>query len=454
MEWLTDPTTWLGLVTLILLEIVLGIDNLVFIAILSDKLPSGDRDAARRLGLGLALLIRLALLAGVFWLTTLNRPLFSAFGHSFSDRDLILLAGGLFLLLKATVEIHNRLELEAVEQRGAVMRTGFGAAVAQIVVLDAVFSLDSILTAVGMTNQLAIMMAAVVVAMTLMLLASKLLTEFVNAHPPLIILCLGFLLMIGLSLVADSFGFHIPKGYLYAAIGFSVLIESFNQIALRNRRRRLVRSPRRQRVVEAVLRLLSGVPPAMPVASGAESESLLTDKEPSDVFAPAEKQMVRGVLDLTERTIGSIMTPRCEVLWVDLDEAQETILATIKNTPHTQFPVGQGSIDHIIGVARKQDLLDLGLAGRAIDVRLATQASVSIYQATSILNTLELFKNTPVHMALVVDEYGNLQGVVTQTDLLEAIAGDLPDPQGANDPECAHRDDGSFVCEGSMPVYE
>ena len=122
MEWLTDPTTWLGLVTLILLEIVLGIDNQVFIAILSDKLPSGDRDAARRLGLGLALLIRLALLAGVFWLTTLTRPLFSAFGHSFSDRDLILLAGGLFLLLKATVEIHDRLELEAEEQHGAVIR--------------------------------------------------------------------------------------------------------------------------------------------------------------------------------------------------------------------------------------------------------------------------------------------------------------------------------------------
>ena len=279
--------------------------------------------------------------------------------------------------------------------------------------LDAVFSLDSILTAVGMTNQLVIMMAAVVVAIALMLLASKLLTEFVNAHPPLIILCLGFLLMIGLSLVADSFGFHIPKGYLYAAIGFSVLIESFNQIALRNRRRRLARSPRRQRVVEAVLRLLSAVPPAMPVASGAEAESLLTDKEPSDVFAPAEKQLVRGVLDLADRTVGSIMTPRREVLWVDLDESQETILATIKNTPHAQFPVGQGSIDHIIGVARKQDILDLSLAGRAIDVRLATQAPVIIYEATSILNTLELFKNTPVHMALVVDEYGNLQGVVT-----------------------------------------
>jgi CBS domain containing-hemolysin-like protein len=454
MEWLTDPTTWLGLATLILLEIVLGIDNLVFIAILSDKLPSGHRDAARRLGLGLALLIRLALLVGVFWLTTLTRPLFLAFGHSFSERDLILLAGGLFLLLKATVEIHDRLELESVEQRGAVVRAGFAAAVAQIVVLDAVFSVDSILTAVGMTNQLAVMMAAVVVAMVLMLLASKPLTEFVNAHPPLIILCLGFLLMIGLSLVADSVGFHIPKGYLYAAIGFSVLIESFNQIALRNRRRRLAQSPRRQRVAEAVLRLLSGVPPAVPVMSGVEAESLLADKDASDVFAPAEKQMVRGVLDLADRTVGSIMTPRREVLWVDLDDSQDTILATIKNSPHAQFLVGQGSIDRVIGVARKQDLLDLSLAGGAIDVRVAARPPVTIYEATSILNTLELFKCTPVHMALVVDEYGNLQGIVTQTDLLEAIAGDLPDPQGINDPECIHRDDGSFVCKGSMSVYD
>jgi predicted tellurium resistance membrane protein TerC/CBS domain-containing protein len=429
MEWLTDPTTWLGLATLILLEIVLGIDNLVFLAILSDKVPSNRRNAARQLGLGLALLIRLALLAGVFWLTTLTRPLFSTFGHGFSGRDLILLAGGLFLLLKATVEIHERLELAPLEHRGAMVRAGFGAVVAQIVVLDAVFSVDSILTAVGMTNQLAVMMTAVAIAMALMLLASKPLTEFVNAHPPLIILCLGFLLMIGLSLVADSVGFHIPKGYLYAAIGFSVLIESFNQIALQNRRRWLAQIPRRQRVAEAVLHLLSGVPTVTPITSDGKVESLRTDVDGDDVFAPAEKQMVRGVLDLADRTVGSIMTPRRDVLWVDLDDSQDTILAAIRNSPHAQFLVGQGSIDHVIGVARKQDLLDLSLAGRAIDVRAATRAPVSIYEATSILNTLELFKRTPVHMALVVDEYGNLQGVVTQTDLLEAIAGDLPDPQ-------------------------
>jgi CBS domain containing-hemolysin-like protein len=453
MEWLTDPTIWLGLVTLILLEIVLGIDNLVFIAILADKLPAAHRDAARRLGLGLALLIRLALLAGVFWLTTLTRPLLTAFGHGFSGRDLILLAGGVFLLLKATVEIHDRLEQESGEHRGTSMRVGFGATVAQIVVLDAVFSLDSILTAVGMTNQLGVMMTAVVIAMVLMLLASAPLTEFVNAHPPLVILCLGFLLMIGLSLVADGVGFHIPKGYLYAAIGFSVLIESFNQIALRNRLRRFAQIPRRQRVAEAVLRLLGGVPP-MPGTSGIGHESLVDEEGSSDVFAPAEKQMVRGVLDLANRTISSIMTPRHEISWVDLDDPQEVILASIRNSPHAQFPVAEGSIDHIIGVARKQDLLDLSLAGTAINVRAATRAPVSVYEGASILNTIEFFKRRPIDIALVVDEYGNFQGVVTQTDLLEAIAGDLPDPQGISRPKYERCGDGSFVCEGSMSVYD
>ncbi|MGH8014040.1 MAG: TerC family protein, partial [Candidatus Binataceae bacterium] len=354
MEWLSDPAIWLGLATLILLEIVLGIDNLVFLAIVSDKLPPNQRDAARRLGLGLALLIRLILLAGVFWLTTLSRTLFSAFGHGFSGRDLILFGGGLFLLLKATVEIHDRLEAPVPKRRDVAARAGFGAVVAQIVVLDAVFSVDSILTAVGMTNHLAIMMIAVIVAMLVMLVASKPLTEFVNAHPPLIILCLGFLLMIGLSLVADGVGFHIPKGYLYAAIGFSVLIEIFNQIALRNRQRRLATIPRRQRVTEAVLRLLSGVP-----ASGAndtDPEPPLASVEEDNVFAPNEKQMVGDVLGLAERTIGSIMTPRREVLWVDIDDSPELILTSVKRSPHAQLLVGQGSLDSIVGVVRKQDL--------------------------------------------------------------------------------------------------
>ncbi|MGH7987705.1 MAG: TerC family protein [Candidatus Binataceae bacterium] len=452
MEWLTDPAMWLGLATLILLEIVLGIDNLVFVAILSDKLPSSHRNAARRIGLGLALLIRLMLLAGVFWLTTLTRPLVWAFGHGFSGRDLILLGGGLFLLLKATVEIHERLEAETADHRDAVAQVGFASVVAQIVVLDAVFSVDSILTAVGMTNQLAVMMAAVIIAMVVMLLASGPLSEFVNAHPPLIVLCLGFLLMIGLSLVADGVGFHIPKGYLYAAIGFSVLIESFNQIALRNRRRLLARIPRRQRVAETVVRLLSGIAPAAPVTGPDESAPLPGGGD--DVFAPTEREMICGVLGLAERNIGTIMTPRHQVLWVDLDDSEERILAAIRRSPHAQLLVGQGSIDHIVGSVRKQDLLDLRIDGKPLNVRAAAQPPVVVYEGASILNTVELFKRKPVHMAVVVGEYGSLQGIVTQTDLLEAIAGDLPDAQSGDESEFTRRDDGSFIFDATISIYD
>ncbi len=454
MEWLIDPTVWLGLATLILLEIVLGIDNLIFIAILSDKVPSHQRNAARQLGLGLALLLRLVLLAGVFWLTTLTKPLFVVFGHGFSGSDLILLGGGLLLILKATVEIHERLEIDALEQRSVVGRAGFGAAVAQIVVLDAVFSIDSILTAVGMTDRLAVMMAAVIIAMAVMLLASKPLTEFVNAHPPLVILCLGFLLMIGLSLVADSVGFHIPKAYLYAAIGFSVLIETFNQIGLRNRRRWIARIPRRQRVAGAVLRLLGGVSAAPSVIPDSDAESLISGGGSEEVFAPSEKRMIRGVLGLADRPVGSIMTPRPEVSWVDLDEGQEKVLAAIEVSPHAQLLVSHGSIDEMTGIVRKQDLLGLCIQNRPLDVRAVARPPVIVYEATSILNTLELFKNTPVHLAVVIDEYGSLQGVVTQTDLLEAIAGDLPDPQGKAGHEVVNRPDGSFVLDALISIYD
>jgi predicted tellurium resistance membrane protein TerC len=423
MEWLSDPAIWLGLATLILLEVVLGIDNLVFLAILSNKLPPNQRDAARRLGLGLALLSRLVLLAGVFWLTTLTRPLFSAFGRGVSGRDLILFGGGLFLLLKATVEIHDRLESPAPKPSDVVQPAGFSAVVAQIVLLDAVFSIDSILTAVGMTNHLGIMVIAVIVAIVLMLLASKPLTEFVNAHPPLIILCLGFLLMIGLSLVADGAGFHIPKGYLYAAIGFSVLIEIFNQIALRNRRRRLAAVPRRQQVAQAVLRLLG----AVPAPNDGALEPLLTDADGAGVFAPYEKQMIQDVLGLAERTVGSLMTPRGEVTWLDLDALPDVTMAQIKRSPHGQFLVGRGSLDHIVGVVRKQDLLNFSIDSRTLDIGAVTQPATVVNESMSILNTIELFKRRPVHLAIVVDDHGSLRGIVTQTDLLEAIAGELPD---------------------------
>src|SRR5829696_8794757 len=237
MDWLTDPHVWASLVTLTALEIVLGIDNLVFIAILVGRLPEHQRDLARKLGLAAAVITRLALLASIVWIIGLTRPVFELFDHAFSWRDIILIAGGLFLLYKGTREIHERLEGEGphagVERAGA----SFSGVIVQIMILDIVFSLDSVITAVGMANELWVMAAAVIIAVLIMLAASGPLAEFIERHPTIKMLALSFLLLIGTTLIADGAGFHVPKGYIYAAISFSVLVEALNQLAGRRRRR-------------------------------------------------------------------------------------------------------------------------------------------------------------------------------------------------------------------------
>src|SRR3954449_10097517 len=238
MEWRADPNVWASLVTLTALEIVLGIDNLVFIAILVGRLPENRRDSARRLGLALAVLSRLALLASISWIIELTTPVFELFDRAFSWRDIILIAGGLFLLYKGTREIHERLEGEGGGEHVAPTKVApsFAGIIAQIMVLDIVFSLDSVITAVGMANELWVMATAVIIAVLIMLAASGPLAQFVDRHPTIKMLALSFLLLIGTTLVADGVGFHVPKGYIYAAIGFSVLVEALNQIAARRPR--------------------------------------------------------------------------------------------------------------------------------------------------------------------------------------------------------------------------
>ncbi len=454
MEWLTDPTIWVGLVTLVVLEVILGIDNLIFLAIVADKLPASRRDRARVIGLSLALLMRLGLLASISWVMSLTAPLFTVFALEVSWRDLILFLGGVFLLIKATIEIHDRLEAEPPEHADSVAHAPFWSVVAQIVVLDAVFSLDSVITAIGMVDEVYVMMAAVAIAMIVMLVASKPLTEFVNAHPSLIILCLGFLLMVGFALIADGLGYHVPKGYLYAAIGFSVLIETFNQLALRNRRKWAATIPRRQRTADAVLRLLGGVPVPSSAAAGADMSSAVipeTATEPG--FAPAEKAMVRDVLALADRPVQTIMTHRREVVWIDPGDPKETVLAEVRNSAHRQFLVSRGSVDDVVGIARKEDILLLCLDDKEFDLMHAVQEPIAMHEGASILDTLDMFKRAPVDMALVVDEHGGLQGIVTQTDLLEAITGDLPDAEHP-EPEVKELEDGAFLVDGAMSIYD
>src|SRR3954454_20180941 len=239
MEWLADPSVWASLVTLTALEIVLGIDNLVFIAILVGRLPQDRRDSARRLGLALAGLTRRALLASIAWIIGLTAPIFELFGQGFSWRDIILIAGGLFLLYKGTREIHERLEGEGGGEHAGPVRAAasFGGVLAQIMVLDIVFSLDSVITAVGMANELWVMATAVIISVFIMLAASGPLARFVDRHPTIKMLALSFLLLIGTTLVADGIVFHVPKAYIYAAAKFSVKASTLNQIAVRRRRR-------------------------------------------------------------------------------------------------------------------------------------------------------------------------------------------------------------------------
>ncbi|MBV2203963.1 MAG: TerC family protein [Pseudomonas sp.] len=446
MEWLADPTAWLGLLTLIVLEIVLGIDNLVFIAILADKLPPEQRDRARVIGLSLALVMRLGLLASIAWLVTLTEPLFEIFGKSFSGRDLIMLGGGLFLLFKATMELHERLEGRMQQHSGSKAYARFWPVVAQIIVLDAVFSLDAVITAVGMVEHLQVMMIAVVISMTLMLLASKPLTAFVNARPTVIMLCLGFLMMIGFSLTAEGLGYHIPKGYLYAAIGFSIAIEFFNQLARARRKRSLQGTrPLRERTAHAVLRLLGG-----------KLEADEVDDEIADILGPdgaaatpfnrRERVMISGVLHLAEQSVRTVMTDRMEVDRINLDDETAKVQAGLLNSPHSRLVVTRDDApDEPLGYVHKKELLRALLNGQTPDIEPLVRTPINLPDSCTVLSALEQMRQASTHVAFVVNEFGGFEGLVTLTDILEAIAGELPDASEVEGPDIEPVDGGYRV---------
>ena len=245
MEYLlqlaASPAAWVALATLIVMEIVLGIDNLIFISILTNKLPEQYRTKARRIGIGMALILRLGLLGTIAYIVQLTTPVFEVLGKAFSWKDMILIAGGLFLVWKATSEIHHSMTPQVEEKADSVsskVTLGFAAAIGQILMLDLVFSIDSIITAVGMTEHLPIMVIAVVVAVMVMLLASEPLAKFINDNPTVVMLALAFLIMIGMTLIAEGFGAHVPKGYVYAAMAFSATVETLNIVARQIREKR------------------------------------------------------------------------------------------------------------------------------------------------------------------------------------------------------------------------
>lgn len=228
MEWITDPQIWIALATLTALEIVLGIDNIIFISILTGKLPEDRQRGVRSLGLALAMMMRILLLFFITWIMGLNKPLFTVLGAELSGRDLILIAGGLFLIVKSTLEVHDKLEGTEEARSAEQAPASYAGVLIQVILLDMVFSLDSVITAIGMANQLSIMIAAVVIAVGFMMLASSSISLFVERHPTIKMLALSFLLLIGMALIGDGLDLHIPKGYIYFAMTFSVFVEMIN----------------------------------------------------------------------------------------------------------------------------------------------------------------------------------------------------------------------------------
>jgi CBS domain containing-hemolysin-like protein len=444
MEFLLDPGIWIGLITLIILEIVLGIDNLVFIAILAEKLPPEQRDKARVIGLSLALIMRLALLSVISWLVTLTKPIIEIFDLSFSGRDLILLFGGLFLVYKAVTELHEKIEGKPeVQSTSSVAYASFWAVVAQIIVLDAVFSLDSVITAIGMVDNIYVMMAAVTIAVIVMLIASKPLTTFVNKHPTVVILCLSFLLLIGISLIAEGFGFHIPKGYIYSGIGVAILIEAFNQFTQRNVAKHESKIPLRHRTADSILKLMGG---------RLETHGEVENGQAKEAFADEERYMIGGVLTLAERSVASIMTPRNQISWVDIDESPEEIREKILSVPHSLFPVCRGNLDKVISIVRAKELLDVLDEPEELKALIKRQRPIYIFEKMKVIDAINTLRTSKGSLVLVSDEFGNVQGLISPLDVFEAIAGEFPDADEQLD--LVKIDDNTWKATGMLDVYQ
>lgn len=430
MAWAADPTAWAGLLTLAAIETVLGIDNLLFIAILSQKLPPKQRDKARYLGIGGALLIRIVLMLLAAYMVAITTPLFSLFGLEISIRDVVMFVGGFFLLYKSTVDLHAKLEGDDDHDALTLSRAGGHSLLmvaVQITVLDAIFSVDAIITAVGMTEHVFIMIFAVCIAMGIMTWASGLVTELVIRHPTLVILCLGFLLLIGFSLVMESLHLDVPKGYLYAAIGFSILIEILNEIARRNVLRLGHTRTMQNREIAAnlVLRLL-----------GSKKSEVQSIKEAivspigESVFNNMEQDMVARVLQLSSLPIKAVMTSRTDLEMLKLDVDPQKVVDTARRRSRSNLVAYlSGQKDAPLGYIKRADVLALALGGQVSTEALRKLVQTPLYlpETVNILKALDEFRKATQYIAFVFDEFGNFEGMVTLHDIMEEVAGELPD---------------------------
>lgn len=421
-----DYSIWIELLTLTILEIILGIDNLVFIAVLADKLPCKKRDKARIFGLLIALIMRIITLTLISFIMTLTQPLFKIFNVVFSGRGIILIIGGLFLIFKAIIELHERLEHQNINNNNR-NHAKFWGVVIQIVVLDIVFSLDAVITAIGMVSNLFIMMLSVILAMLIMLFSSKILTKFINHHPTIVLLCLSFLLILGVSLVSEGLGYHIPKGYLYTSISFAILIEILNQIGKRNFIKYYQSNkPIRERAAEAILKLFGRKYYYFINGNKLNNNyiNILQKKE----FKDEEKYMINEILNLATHSIKNIMIPRKQISWINIDQPLVKIKHQILKSPYNLFPICQGKLDNIIGVLNAKEILCSLNKKNDILQSASYNKPVFILDTIDTINLLKILSKSKIKLLLVTSNQKlkkNIQGLITPIDFLEAITSEL-----------------------------
>ncbi|WP_343188923.1 TerC family protein [Buchnera aphidicola (Chaitoregma tattakana)] len=452
MEIILDPSNWAGLLTLIVLEITLGIDNLLFITIISNKLPPQQRDKARIIGLSIALCIRLMLLCLISWITTLSHTIIQIRGYCFSSKDIILFLGGIFLLFKAITELHERLDHKKNIKIENKTYTSFWFVIFQIILLDVIFSLDSVITSLGVVNKISMMILSMIIAMIIMLYAAKVITKFINKHPTIVLLCISFLLMIGLSLIAESTGFIIPKGYLYTAVSFSMLIELFNQIARRNFLKYQSNLPMRKRLATIIIKLMTKKQKNKFNFTDSKKQNnyIIQNKKENEVFEDEERYMMQGVLTLAGRSIRSIMTPRGEISWVNSEQKNSKIRSKLLKSPHSLFPVCKGELDKIIGVVRAKEML-IALEKKKDILEFSSKTSPIIIPDTlDPINLLKILRKSKGNFVIVTNEFGAVQGLITPLDVLEAIAGEFPDADETPD---VIEEKNSWLAKGNTDLH-
>ncbi|WII23502.1 TerC family protein [Buchnera aphidicola] len=422
-----DPSTFMNLLVLIIIEVVLGLDNLIFLTILVKKLPPQYRKQARVVGLFLSLCIRIVFLSFLSWSTSLKNPFYSSTYITCSVRQVIFFCGGLFLSSMALIELYNK--AFHIDKRKVISKkySKLLPIVFQLVALDVIFSLDSIITAIGIMNNIILMSVAVTISMFFMLLVAKPLKRFMDKYRAIFAVCLSFLVMIGVSLILESFTLIVPKNYLYFAVGFSIFIEFFNQISKYNLALYQHSRPIRTRILEKVFKILKSTKKNKKFLHLRNKINNIKNSSIEMVLDKEEEYMIYSLLNLAIRPIKSIMTPREEISWININDPESKIKKKLLKTPHNIFPVCQEKLDNIIGVIQAKKLLSVFEKKENVIKFASKTLPIIILDNINPINLLKILKKSRGNIIIVKNKFNIVQGLITPLDFLKAIAGDFPD---------------------------